>query len=92
MLSQKQLQDICLLFIGDHRQCRYLQEDPQQWQWFCVKHKKSAKDRIDSGLESFYEECAANGIKPNTVPGVAQGDNCKGFPIFKNLMQGYDCP
>lgn len=91
MLSQKQLQDICLVFIGDNRQCRYLQEDPTSWQWYCIKHKQSSRDRRDQQIDSFLEECKKNGINPKNQ-GVALGDNCPGYPIFKNLMQGYDVP
>ncbi|MCK9458336.1 MAG: hypothetical protein M0R80_01680 [Proteobacteria bacterium] len=89
MLSQKQLQDICLMFVGDHRQCRYLQEDPLAWQWYCIKHKKVAKKRMDETVNEFLENCKITGIDPH-VQGVALGDNCPGYPIFKNIEQGYD--
>ena len=90
MLSQKQLQDICLMFIGDHRQCRYLQEDPMAWRWYCVKHKQSAKKRLDDNISKFVAECNEAGIDSRSQ-GLAMGDNCQGYPIFKHLIQGYDC-
>jgi hypothetical protein len=89
MLSQKQLQDICLMFVGDHRQCRYLKEDPLAWQWYCTKHKKSVKDQTDASVNQFLQDCKMQGIDPQKQ-GVALGDNCSGYPIFKNIEQGYD--
>lgn len=89
MLSQKQLQDICLMFIGDHRQCRYLREDPQSWQWYCMKHKQTTRDQIDENVDHFIEDCKRQGIDPYRQQ-VPLGDNCQGYPIFKNIEQGYD--
>jgi hypothetical protein len=90
MLSQKQLQDICLMFSGNCRQCRYLREDPMAWQWYCVKHKKSTKEKTDEKIAQFIAECKKNGIDPYSQ-GEALGDNCKGYPILKHIQQGYDC-
>ena len=89
MLSQPQLQNICLLLVGDHRQCRYLQEDTLTWQWFCVKQKKLTKGRIDKNLNAFFEECNEKGLDHKSQ-GIPLGDNCRGYPIFKNIVQGYD--
>jgi hypothetical protein len=91
MLSQKQLQNVCLLFSGNSNQCRYLEEDSKNWQWLCTKHKKSFKDSKDKAIEKFLEDCKANSIDP-TTKGVALGDNCGGFPILKFLVQGFDIP
>lgn len=90
-LSQKQLQNVCLLFCGDHRQCRYLEEDTTSWKWNCIKHKKSAKDAKDKEIEKFVCQCNMNGIDPKTK-GVPLGDNCAGYPILRNIEQGYDKP
>ena len=90
MLSQKQLRDICLMFIGDYRQCRYLKEDNLAWQWYCVKHKKTEKKRINEAVDEFLEHCKEQGCDPHQQ-GVALGDNCSGYPILKYITQGYDC-
>jgi hypothetical protein len=88
-LSQKQLQNVCLLFCGDHRQCRYLEEDSTLWKWNCTKHKKSAKVNKDLAVENYVDQCNQNGIDPKTK-GVPIGDNCPGYPLLRNIEQGYD--
>lgn len=91
MLSQKQLENVCLLFCGNHKQCRYLDEDSRSWKWYCVKHKKSTKDLKDATIERFIQDCQFKGLDPK-VQGVALGNNCGGYAIFKNILQGYDVP
>lgn len=91
MLSQKQLENVCLLFCGNHKQCRYLEEDSRAWKWYCIKHKMSTKTVKDQTIERFLQDCKSKGIDPKSQ-GVALGNNCSGFPILKNINQGYDCP
>ena len=90
MLSQKHLHDICLLYSGGHKQCRYAEEDPKNWQWMCVKLQKNKKDDIDKKVEQIKAECKKNGIDYKKA-GCAMGDNFQGYPVFKHIEQGYDC-
>lgn len=90
-LSQKQLEHVCLLFAGNYKQCRYLEEDSRTWNWSCLKHKKDIKEAKDKAIEKFLNDCKAKGLDPK-AGAVALGDNCSGYPILKNLTQGYDCP
>lgn len=82
MLSEKQLEHVCLLY-GGHKQCRYLDGDTNDYtKWFCKK-KTPIKDEIDEEVE-FYRKA---GSLDSSLP---VGDNCDGFMNFKELLQGYD--
>ncbi len=88
-LSRKQLQDICMLFCGDHRQCRYLAEDDADHnKWYCLKHT-SKKSKIDNRIDAFVKDCKKKGVDPNGQ-GIPLGDNCSGYPILKIIEQGFD--
>lgn len=89
MLTPKQLADVCLLYSGNVKQCRYLEEDPSNWKFFCIKLSPNAKKKKDSTIAQFLTECQHKGIDP-TKQGIAMGDNCSGYPIMKNSQQGYD--
>ena len=91
MLSQKHLHDICLLYSGGHKQCRYAEEDPQTWRYFCIKLQKDKKAARDKSIDEYLADCKSNGIDPKKG-GACMGDNCKGYPVFKHLEQGYDQP
>lgn len=89
-LSQKQLQDVCLLYIGDHRQCRYLaQDDTDSRKWYCLKKKGTDKATIDNRIKQFEEDCRKKGIDPKSQ-GIPLGDNCGGYVVLKQVEQGYD--
>ena len=91
-LSNKQLQDVCMLYCGDHRQCRYLAEDDNDHsKWYCLKKKKTDKDKIDKRMAQFVKDCAQKGIDPKSQ-NIPMGDNCAGYPVLKVIQQGYDCP
>lgn len=89
-LSIKQLNDYCLLFSGDHTQCRYLAEE-DDGNWYCLKKKKADRDTIDNRILKFVSDCAQKGIDP-TSQNIPMGDNCAGYPILKFIEQGHDCP
>ena len=91
MLSQKQLQNVCLLYSGNHKQCRYLVDDPKDWKFYCVKHRKKDKARKDMEITAFIQDCKKKGIDPKSQQ-VALGDNCKGYPLLKHVEVGYDKP
>lgn len=92
MLSQKQLEDVCLLYGGTSKTCRYLrQDDLDPGKIHCLKHKKKDKSKIDKAVSDWVTECHKKGIDPwNQNKPI--GDNCAGFPVLKNTVQGYDIP
>ena len=90
MLSKKQLQNVCLMYDPDHKTCRYIgQDDVDYGKWHCVKHKKNSKDKIDEEVKIFILNCRKKNIDP-AQQGMPIGDNCSGYPILKNIEQGYD--
>lgn len=82
-LSQKHLEDVCLLRCSDKAKiCRYLRNDElDASKWYCQKLHELSKTRIDSETERSIDKKAR---------GVPMGDNCKGYPVLKNIVQGYD--
>ena len=88
MLSQDQLQHVCLLY-GGSKQCRYIEQDDGHWdKYYC---KKMTPDRkiIDSAVDDFVKEKKDQGVDP-AKSGEPLGDNCKGFLPLTDLLQGYD--
>lgn len=89
-LSQKQLQDVCMLHSGDHRQCRYLaQDDNDPRKWYCLKQKKTDKATIDNRIKQFVDDCKKKSIDPKSQ-GIPLGDGCDGYTVLKHIEQGYD--
>lgn len=78
-LSKRHLEDVCLLNSNDKSAvCRYLLNDElDSSKWHCQKLKIAAKRMIDRDVVGGL------GLIPS-------GDNCPGYPILKNIMQGYD--
>lgn len=95
MLSKNHLINVCLLNInnyagGDSNTCRYLRQDEKDWdKWYCLKHKAADKTMIDAKISMWEESCRNKGKDP-TASGIPLGDNCKGYPLLKNIKQGYD--
>lgn len=90
-LSNKQLQDVCMLYSGDSRQCRYLAEDDDDPnKWYCLKKRKADKDRIDQRIGQFVADCNRKSVDPHSQS-IPLGDNCAGYPVLKIIDQGYDC-
>lgn len=85
-LTLKQVEDICLINCGDHRRCRYLGQDDDTLEYFCMK-KSSKKDEIDNSVENFIRETKKKGKDP-TKDNIALGDNCEGYIITKYKKQG----
>lgn len=79
-LSANHLKDVCLLGCEDVKNtCRYLRNDElDPSKWHCQKLSYQVRTKID--LEAD--------LSPKGFP---LGDNCKGYPILKNIVQGYDC-
>lgn len=78
-LSQNHLKDVCLLGFSDHsKMCRYLRNDElDPSKWHCQKLIPHVRERIDSEVE----------VSASNFP---SGDNCQGYLILKNIIQGYD--
>lgn len=88
MLSQKQLQNVCLSGRHDHKTCRYLyQDDIDYRKWYCAKLLQSKRKKVDDAVSEFTKECKKKGIDPKSRA-VPLGDNCQGFPILKHVTQG----
>ena len=90
MLSSKQLQDVCLCYIGGSNQCRYLAQDEVDYRkWYCQKLIQPKKDKIDATVQKYMEECKRTGVNPYSQ-GSPMGDNCGGYPLLRHIEQGYD--
>lgn len=89
-LSQKQLQDVCMLH-GQSDACRYLGEDDNDAsKHYCLKKRQSDKSRIDKRVNQYIADCKSKGVDPY-AQNIPLGDNCKGYPVLKVINQGYDC-
>jgi hypothetical protein len=91
MLSPTHLQQVCLISANDpSKTCRYLkQDDSDSSKFYCKKLVVNDKDKIDDKVQAFLRMCRAAKIDPQTQ-GVPMGDNCKGYPLLKYKIQGYD--
>jgi len=90
-LSLKQLQDVCMLYNGSSKRCRYLaQDDTDHNKWYCYK-KTSKKADIDDEVLEFLKELKKKGMDPKRQS-IPFGDNCAGYLPLKTLEQGYDKP
>ena len=88
-LSRRQLEDVCLFREHDCRTCRYLSDDCQSNMWFCIKKRPKEKKKIDIKINEFIKSCKKKGVDP-TAQNFPLGDNCKGYPVMKHIVQGYD--
>jgi len=88
MLSQNQLQSVCLYGCGHSGQCRYIREDPGNKNVFnCYKLRPEEKKKIDQKVEEHIKSCKKKGEDP-AAKGHPLGDNCKGELILKNVTTG----
>lgn len=89
-LSLKQLKDVCCL-NGGHKQCSYLDEDVNDKGFRVHVCKKLSPDQqiIDDEIVDFLNEMKKTGQDPNKQS-VPLGNNCKGYIVLKNKLQGYD--
>ncbi len=91
MLSKKHLQDVCLLYSGDSRRCRFLTQDEHDFlKWHCLKLTSRRSD-IDVEVSDFIKDARRKGQDP-TKSHLPLGDNCGGYPVMKHIQQGYDVP
>lgn len=83
-LSKKHVENICLLYQGTAC-CRYLgPDDVFPYKFHCLKHKSELKKKIDEVVD---KSLASTDPAHKSAP---TGNNCSGYPILKNIEQGYD--
>jgi hypothetical protein len=82
-ISKNHLENVCLFRHQDKSEmCRYLANDElDESLWICRKLHCQSKKKIDSCVDSAILR------GDRTVP---SGDNCPGYPILRNITQGYD--
>ena len=57
MLSQRQLEDVCLAWDQSAKTCRYLrQDDVDSQKWCCLKHRAKQKKKIDDKMQEMLQE------------------------------------
>ena len=89
MLSKKQLKDVCLYDDATHRKCRFLAIDENgSNKYFCLKLSSQAKD-INQEVDEYIKHCRKKGKDPY-AENLPLGNNCKGYPVLRDLEQGYD--
>lgn len=89
MLSLKQLDDICLVNSPNSDRCRYLAQDENEFgKFYCIK-LSSRREQIDEEVGEYIAEMRRLGRDPRGDK-LPLGDNCQGYPLFRNLEQGYD--
>lgn len=88
MLSLRQVEDVCLFNQDTYKRCRYLACDETTGDYHCLKLSSKAKE-IDFEVDDFLNELNRKNksFKNEKLP---VGNNCKGYIILKNKLQGYD--
>lgn len=90
MLSDKQLEDVCLAFDPTSSRCRYLDQDGEDMhKFYCLKKMIDRKAIIDLETKNYITDSQKKGEDPYKK-NVPLGDNCGGYPKLKYLVQGYD--
>lgn len=81
-LSKNHLENICLLRSADKsKTCRYLANDElDDSLWICRKLHAASRTRVDSEVD----------LAVSRGERVPSGDNCQGYPVLRNIVQGYD--
>jgi len=88
MLSKQHLDKYCLPHGGNLR-CIYLAaDDNQRDKFYCLKKspKKAVVDKEHAEVLGLLKKKS----KDPAMQGIALGNNCKGFLLLKNALQGYD--
>lgn len=89
MLSLQQLTDVCLAKSTGSDRCRFLHQDPTDpAKFFCLKLSPKAKI-IEQSVLDFIVDKKRKGLNPY-AENMPLGDNCEGYPVMRNLLQGYD--
>jgi len=89
MLSLKQLKDVCLLDDSTSDRCKYLSQDENDSsKYFCLKLSSKGRE-IDEEIESYLNDIRKRGKDPRK-DNLPLSDNCPGYPVLRNIEQGYD--
>jgi hypothetical protein len=89
MLSNKQLENVCLIHEAAYKKCRYLSlDDADHTKYYCLK-KNIRKQEIDLEINNTINESISLGKDPKTL-NIPLGDNCQGYPVMRYIEQGYD--
>lgn len=89
MLSPKQLKDVCLNYDTTHRKCRFIGADENNSnKFYCLKQTQRAGE-INQEVDEFIKHCKKKGKDPYAEK-VPLGNNCQGYPLLRDLEQGYD--
>jgi hypothetical protein len=89
MLSLKQLKDVCLMDDNTSNRCKYLSQDENDSsKYFCLKLSSKGRE-IDEEIESYLNDIRKRGRDPRK-DNLPLGDNCPGYPVLRNIEQGYD--
>jgi len=89
MLSLQQLADVCLANDSGSNRCRFLHQDPSELaKFFCLKMSPKAKI-IEQSVSDFIVDKKRRGQDPY-AENMPLGDNCEGYPVMRNILQGYD--
>lgn len=88
MLSKKHLEKYCLPH-GSSLCCHYLaRDDSQPDRYYCLK-KSNKKAVVDKELKEVLDLLKRKGSDPHKQ-GIPLGNNCPGFLLLKNVLQGFD--
>lgn len=89
MLSLAQLHDVCLATDPNGGRCRYLHEEASEpGKFVCLKLSGKAQ-QIDKEVDEYLAQQKRKGRDP-LEDGLPLGDNCEGYPLLRNIEQGYD--
>lgn len=88
-LSPNQLAHVCLKGGGEG-ECRYLSEG-DDGNFYCLKLVAMRRKKIDEAVTWFEKTRTDHGLDP-ADEAVPQGDNCKGYLLLLDVLQGYDVP
>jgi hypothetical protein len=89
MLSAKQLKDVCLCNDTGNKKCRFLGTDENNSnKFYCLKLTQRAVE-INQEVDEFIKHCRKKGKDPYSE-NVPLGNNCQGYPLLRDIEQGYD--
>lgn len=80
-LSKLHIVNVCQL--GTNQECRYLEEDTLEDGVFNCLKLSSQKKTVDKITETNKKDRKYGGD-------TKTGDNCKGYPVFRHKICGYD--
>jgi hypothetical protein len=88
MLDKQQLDKYCLP-NGGYLRCIYLAQDDMHYDKFYCLKKSPKKIIVDKEHLEVLELLKKKNKDPQSQ-GIALGNNCSGFLLLKNTLQGFD--